>query len=80
MCVKYLHRGDTIYNVPSDIDEQIFALYRIFAGFTPSAQPKTYSEINPNCRQFLEFGEDFLGRDLLAVSFSPERDGVILKE
>lgn len=79
-CVKYLHRGRITYEVPSDLDKHTVAWYRVFGGFMHKTSPQNYSDIHPNCRSFLEFGEDFLGRDLLAVSFSPERDGVVLKE
>lgn len=78
--VKYLHRASVIDHVPSDINEMTFALHKAFEVYRHETQPKRYAEVHENCRRFLEFGEDFLGRDLFAVSFSPERDGVIVKE
>lgn len=79
-CVNYLHRGSIIDEVPSDMDKRTVAWYRVFGGFGHKTQPNSYSEIHLNCRSFLEFGEDFLDREMLAVSFSPERGGVMLKE
>ncbi|KAF9651459.1 Adenylosuccinate synthetase [Thelephora ganbajun] len=80
--VKYLMNEQELPGFPADLDvlAQVEVAYVVFPGWKASiTSAKSFEELPENCRQYVEFIEEFLGVRIKWIGVGPGRESMVEK-
>lgn len=81
LCVGYRHNGRIICNFPSELKvlQECEPIYESFEGWLePTSGVKTYDELPPNAKKYLEAISRFTGVPISIISVGSERNRTII--
>ncbi|MBC8044262.1 MAG: adenylosuccinate synthase [Rhizobacter sp.] len=82
ICTAYKANGKALKDFPTDHEtlEQLTPHYKTFAGWrTSNAAARTFEDLHPNTKAYLNFIEDFLQVPVSFISVGPKRDETVFK-
>lgn len=82
VCTGYALDGKTLKDVPTDHEtlSKVTPRYKTFKGWkTSNAKAKSFEEMHPNARAYIEFIEEFLETPITFVSVGPKRDETVFR-
>ncbi|MDW8436433.1 MAG: adenylosuccinate synthase [Chloroherpetonaceae bacterium] len=82
VCTGYALNGKTLKDFPTDHETlcNVSPRYKTFKGWkTSNSKAKSFAEMHPNARAYIEFIEEFLETPITFISVGPKRDETVFR-
>lgn len=83
IAIGYRHNGKILDSFPADLQllNQAEVVYETLPGWEkPLTGAKTYSDLPPNARKYVDFIEGFVGVQVKYIGTGPARENLIVRE